>query len=161
MGPPWQFALNKTPPARPNLGFTICHLSLFPLGFREPEGHLYFNPRASAPLSVGPTCQLPVATRGNSGLAYRKFRQSECALRKRYVQLLSGFVGTFGRLCWSCFTIVEMSCKPGFRDWSGLPGRRSIPSLIARACHGLSWDTPAGYKLSRAVPAVMWQMGIC
>ena len=25
----------------------------FPPGFREPEGHLYFNPRASAPLSVG------------------------------------------------------------------------------------------------------------
>ena len=44
MGPPWQFALNKTPPARPNLGFTICHLSLFPLGFRKPEGHLYFKP---------------------------------------------------------------------------------------------------------------------
>ena len=49
-----------------------------------------------------------------------------CALRTRYVQLLSGFVGTFGWLCWSCFTIVEMSCKPGFRDWSGLPGRRYI-----------------------------------
>ena len=30
MGPPWQFALYKTPPARPNLGFTIYHLSLFP-----------------------------------------------------------------------------------------------------------------------------------
>ena len=29
------------------------------------------------------------------------------------------------------------------------------------AYNGLSWDTPAGYKLSRAVPAVMWQMGIC
>ena len=24
MGPPWQFALNKTLPARPNFGFTIC-----------------------------------------------------------------------------------------------------------------------------------------
>ena len=34
-------------------------------------------------------------------------------------------------------------------------GRRSIPSLIARACHGLSWDTPAGYNLSKAVPAVI------
>ena len=30
MGTPWQFALNKTPPARPNLGFTICHLAFFP-----------------------------------------------------------------------------------------------------------------------------------
>ena len=53
MGPSRRFALNKTLPARPNIGFTICHLSLFPLGFREPEGHLYLNPRASACLSVG------------------------------------------------------------------------------------------------------------
>ena len=38
---------------------------------------------------------------------------------------------------------------------------KEYPVLIVRACDGLSWDTPAGYKLSRAVPAVMWQMGIC
>src|SRR3954463_5307176 len=35
------------------------------------------------------------------------------------------------------------------------------PSLIARAYNGLSWDTPAGFELSKAVPVVMWQMGIC
>ena len=38
---------------------------------------------------------------------------------------------------------------------------KEYPSLIVRACDGLSWDNPIGYKLSRAVPAVMWQMGIC
>ena len=38
---------------------------------------------------------------------------------------------------------------------------KEYPSLIVRACDGLSWDTPAGYKLSKAVPAIMWQMGIC
>ena len=27
-------------PAIPNLGFTICHLASFSLGFPEPEGHL-------------------------------------------------------------------------------------------------------------------------
>ena len=93
----------------PNIGFTIRHLAFsFPLGVARPRVIIIFPPpRASASLSVGPTCQLPVATRGNSGLAYRKFRQSECALRTRYVQLLSGFVGTFGRCCWTCFTIVE------------------------------------------------------
>ena len=42
----------------------------------------------------------------------------------------------------------------------GIP-EKVYPSLITRAYHGLSWDTPAGYKLSKAVPAVMWQMGIC
>ena len=31
----------------------------------------------------------------------------------------------------------------------------SSSSLIARACHGLSWDTPAGYNLSKVVPAVI------
>ena len=35
------------------------------------------------------------------------------------------------------------------------------PSLTVRAYDGLSWDTPAGYYLSKAVPAVMRQMGIC
>ncbi|EMS56923.1 hypothetical protein TRIUR3_28985 [Triticum urartu] len=40
------------------------------------------NPRASAPLSVGPTCQPPVATRGNSGLAYQKFGQFGSILEK-------------------------------------------------------------------------------
>ena len=95
----------------PNFGFTIRHLAYFSLGCPEPEGHLIKPPQASAPLSAGPTRQPPVATKGNSGLAYRKFRQSECALRTRYVQLLSGFVGTFERCCWTCFTIVEMSCN--------------------------------------------------
>ena len=38
---------------------------------------------------------------------------------------------------------------------------KEYPSLIVRACDGISWDTPVGYKLSRAVPMVMWQMGIC
>lgn len=35
------------------------------------------------------------------------------------------------------------------------------PSLTVRAYNGLSWNTPAGYYLSKAVPAVMRQMGIC
>ena len=38
---------------------------------------------------------------------------------------------------------------------------KEYPSLTVRAYNGLSWDTPAGYKISRAMPAVMWQMGIC
>ena len=38
---------------------------------------------------------------------------------------------------------------------------KEYPSLTVRAYDGLSWDTPAGYKLSKAVPVVMWQMGIC
>ena len=35
---------------------------------------------------------------------------------------------------------------------------KEYPLLIVGACNGLSWDTPAGYKLLKAVTAVMWQM---
>ena len=49
----------------------------------------------------------------------------------------------------------------GMPSLIGLSWEKEYPSLTVRACDGLSWDTPAGYKLSRAVPAVMWQMGIC
>ena len=37
---------------------------------------------------------------------------------------------------------------------------KEYPSLTVRACDGLSWDTPAGIELLKAVPAVMRQMGI-
>ena len=40
------------------------------------------------------------------------------------------------------------------------PGE-GLSFLTVRAYDGLSWDTPAGYYLSKAVPAVMRQMGIC
>ena len=43
----------------------------------------------------------------------------------------------------------------------GYSREKEYPLLIARAYHGLSWDTIEGYHLSKAVPAVMWQMGIC
>ena len=76
------------------------------------------------------------------------------------MQLLSGFVGTSGGsaglvLPLSKFLVTRIPSLIGlFRE-------KEYPSLIVRACDGLSWDIPAGYKLSRVVPAVMWQMGIC
>ena len=52
------------------------------------------------------SCAAP--PRGNSRFGFSCMEHSsECALRTRCVQLLSGFVGTFGWLCWTCFTIVE------------------------------------------------------
>ena len=66
-----------------------------------------------------------------------------------------GICRHIGRLCWSCFTIVEMSCnRDSESDQVFL--EKEYPSLIVRAYDGLSSDTPAGYKLSRAMPAVMW-----
>ena len=49
----------------------------------------------------------------------------------------------------------------GIPSLIGSSWEKVYPSLIARAYHGLSLDTPAGYNISKAVPAVMWQMGIC
>ena len=37
----------------------------------------------------------------------------------------------------------------------GSSWEKEYPSLTVRACDGLSWDTPAGYKLSKVVPAVI------
>ena len=44
---------------------------------------------------------------------------------------------------------------------TGSSREKEYPSLTVRACDGLSWDTPIGFELSKVVPAVMWQMGIC
>ena len=43
----------------------------------------------------------------------------------------------------------------------GSSREKVYPSLTVRAYDGLSWDTPEGYYLSKAVPTVMRQMGIC
>ena len=37
----------------------------------------------------------------------------------------------------------------------GSSREKEYPSLTVRACDGLSWDTPAGFELSKAVPVVM------
>ena len=116
MGTPGQFALNKTPPARPNIGFTICHLAFCFPWVGLPKGHLYLNPRASAPLSVGPTQSTvqghPLATWVTSApirLAYPVCPENEICAAPIRICRHSGWS------CWTCFTIVEMSCAPGFR----------------------------------------------
>ena len=49
----------------------------------------------------------------------------------------------------------------GIPSLTGSSWEKEYPSLTVRAYNGLSWDTLAGYYLSKAVPAVMRQMGIC
>ena len=49
----------------------------------------------------------------------------------------------------------------GIRTLIGSSREKEYPSLVVRAYNGLSWDTPVGFKLSKVVHAVMWQMGIC
>ena len=76
------------------------------------------------------------------------------------MQLLSGFVGTAGGFAGRVLPLSKCFVNRDSR-LIGSSWEKVYPSLIARAYHGLSWDTPAGYKLSRVVPALMWQMGIC
>ena len=56
---------------------------------------------------------------------------------------------------------LSKSLVTGIPRLIGSSREKEYPSLTVRAYHGLSWDTPAGYYLSKAVPTVMWQMGIC
>ena len=49
----------------------------------------------------------------------------------------------------------------GILSLIGSSWEKEYPSLTVRACDGLSWYTPAGFELSKAVPVIMWQMGIC
>ena len=75
------------------------------------------------------------------------------------MQLLSGFVGTAGGLAGLVLPLSKCLVT-GIPSLIRSSWEKEYPSLIMRACDGLSWDTPAGFELSKAVPAVMWQMGI-
>ena len=69
-------------------------------------------------------------------------------------------VGTSGGLAGLVLPLSKCLVT-GIPRLTGSFREKEYPSLTVRACDGVSWDTPAGYKLLRAVPAVMWQMGIC
>ena len=43
----------------------------------------------------------------------------------------------------------------GIPSLIGSSWEKEYPSLTVRACDGLSWDTPAGFELSKAMLAVM------
>ena len=66
-------------------------------------------------------------------------------------------VGTSGDLAGLVLPLSKCLVT-GIPRLTGSFWEKEYPSLIVRACDGLSWDTLAGYKLSRAVLAVMWQM---
>ena len=76
------------------------------------------------------------------------------------MQLLSGFVGTSGGFAGLVLPLSKCHANRDSEPDRVFPGE-VYPSLTVRAYDGLSWDTPAGYYLSKAVLAVMWQMGIC
>ena len=132
------------------------------MGVAHPEGHLILTPPGQC-LSKCSSKLEPLAAppRGNSRASFSCTDYlSGVALRTRYVQLLSGFVSTSGGFAGlvlplsKCLLNRDSETDRVFRE-------KVYPSLTVRAYDGLSWDTPAGYYLSKAVPAVMRQMGIC
>ena len=76
------------------------------------------------------------------------------------MRLLSGFVGTMGGFAGFVLTLLKCLVT-GIPRLIGSFREKVYPSLTVRAYDGLSWDTPAGYYLLKAVPAVMRHMGIC
>ena len=140
MGTPSQFTLNKTPPARPNLGFTICTNNLaFSLGFRGLKGHLILNPPPGQCSSKRWSNLEHRAGPSLGNLGYVGFR----TLSLSGVQLLSGFVSTTGGL--AGLVLPLSGCLvTGIPSLIGLSWETEYPSLTVRACDGLSWDTPAG-----------------
>ena len=69
------------------------------------------------------------------------------------MQLLSGFVGTAGGLAGLVLPLSKCLVT-GIPRLIGSSQEKEYPSLTVRACDELSWDTPAGFELSKAVPAV-------
>ena len=70
------------------------------------------------------------------------------------MQLLSGFVGTFGGFAGLVLPLSKCLVT-GIPSLIESSREKEYPSLTVGACDGLSWDTPAGFELSKAMPAVM------
>ena len=128
--------MNKTPPARPNLGFKICHLSLFPLGSADSRVIFILPPRASARRECWSNLSTPGGHQGQLWAGLPEVWTIRCALRTRYVQLLSGFVGTAGGLAGLVLPFSRMSCRTGIPSLIGM-SRDEVYSFIDR--ESLSW----------------------
>ena len=98
-----------------NLGFTIRHLAFSFPWVGQPKGHHYFTPPGQRSSECWSKLTAAGGHQGQLWAGLLEFGQSECALRTRFVQLLSGFVGTFGRCCWICFNLSKCLVEPGCR----------------------------------------------
>ena len=70
------------------------------------------------------------------------------------MRLLSGFVDTSGGFA-GLVSPLSKCLVTRIPRLIGSFWEKEYPSLTVRACDELSWDTPAGIELSKAVPAVM------
>ena len=65
-----------------------------------------------------------------------------------------GIVGTSGGFAGLVLPLSKCLVT-GIPSMIGSSWEKEYPSLTVRACDGLSWDTPAGFELLKAVPTVM------
>lgn len=135
----------------PTLVLPFAYLSLFPLGSADLRVIFILNPRASAPLSVGPTRQSPVATRGNSGLAYRKLGQSGVPWERDMCSSyrdLSAHSGGFAGL------VLPLSkcLVTGIPRLIGSSWEKEYPSFTVRAYNGLSGTPLQGIIFRKPCP---------
>ena len=99
----------------PNLGFNICHLSLFPLGSADSRVIFILTPPGPVLLRVLVRIEQPTGPpRGNLRSGFTRSLTNSVCPENEVRATPIGICRHIGRLCWSCFTIVEMSCKPGF-----------------------------------------------
>ena len=136
------------------------HLAPFSLVSRTLEGHLYFTPPGQC---LSKCWSKPSDVRrplGNQGLCQPDVWLIRCFPENEICAAPIGIVGTSGGFdglvlpLWKCLVT-------GIPRLIGSSREKEYPSLTVRAYNGLSWDTPAGYKISRVMPTVMWQMGLC
>ena len=71
------------------------------------------------------------------------------------MQLLSGFVGTSGGFAGLVLPLSKCFVNRDSESDRVFLGK-GISFIDRESLSWLSWYTPAGYKLSKAVPAVMW-----
>ena len=70
------------------------------------------------------------------------------------MRLLSGFIGTSGGFVGLVLPLSKCLVT-GIPSLIGSSWEKEYSSLTVRACDVLSWDTPAGFELSKVVPVVM------
>ena len=114
----------------------------FSLGFPEPEDHLYLTPPGPVLLRVlVQTERCPAPPGQPRSMPTRRVAHLVCPENEIRATPI-GICRHIGQLCWSCFTIIKMSCNRDFETDRVFPGegipmqginiRESRPRLCGR-----------------------------
>ena len=122
----------------------------FPLGFREPEDHLYFSPPRPVLLRVlARTGQTAGPQRGNSRAGFTRRLTYPLCPENEICAAPIGICRHSRAALLVLFYHCQNVLQTGIPRLIGSSREKVYPSLTVRACDGLSWDTPAGYIIFR------------